>query len=93
MTTDIQKMIEEAIGAGFADEEISDMVNAIQDENRARMERMAKSRATLSDKPLVLLNNEPAWDLGGRKYAVMTETGAIREIVLPLFSAKPKRFK
>jgi hypothetical protein len=93
MTTDIQRMIEEAIGAGFADEEISEMVYAIQDENRAMMERRAQSRAALSDKPLVLLDNEPAWDLGGRKYAVMTETGAIREITLSAFSVKPKRFK
>ena len=90
---DILKLIENSLAEGFADEEIAEMVYAIQDENRARMERMAQSRAALSDRPMVLLDNEPAWDLGGRRYAVMTETGAIREVAMPPSSAKPKRFK
>ena len=90
---DILKLIENSLAEGFADEEIAEMVYAIQDENRARMERRARSRAALSDRPMVLLGNEPAWDLGGRRYAVMTETGAIQEVAVPSSSAKPKRFK
>lgn len=93
MTMDIQKMIEEAIGAEFIDEEISEKVNTIQNKNWAWMELRAQSRAALSRKPMVLLDSEPAWDLGNRRYAIMTETGIIREVIMPLFSAKPKRLK
>lgn len=96
MTTDIHKMIEEAISEGFADEEISDMINAIQDENIKRMERRAQTLAAFAGKPMALLDGEVVWYLGTGKtgdhiYAAMTHDGAMREVILPSSSPKPKR--
>jgi hypothetical protein len=90
---DILRMINEALENGFADEEISDLVNSIQDENRKRMERMAQTRAKFSGKPAVFLDGERVWELGGRRYAVMTETGAVKEVTLSENAPKPKRIK
>lgn len=97
MTTDIHKMIEEAISEGFADEEISDMINAIQDENIKRMERRAQTLAAFAGKPTMILDGEIVWYLGrgatgNHTYAVMMHNGAVREIILPSSSPKPKRF-
>lgn len=89
--TDILKMIENALAEGFADEEVSDMVNAIQDSNRARMERAAQTRTLLAKRPAVVLNGEMSWHLGGGRYAVMTGTGEYREETVPPGSPKPGR--
>jgi hypothetical protein len=89
---DILRMINEALEDGFVDEEISDLVNSIWDENRKRMERMAQTRAKFSDKPTVLFDGEPVWHLGGRRYVKMTETGALAEFTLSETAPKPKRF-
>jgi hypothetical protein len=94
--SDILKLIDSALAEGFADEELAEMVCAIQDENRARMERMAKALGDLSGKPRVLLDGEAAWFLGNGKcgthrYAVMTHTGAMREVILPSSFPKLRR--
>lgn len=89
---DILRLIDNTLAEGFADEEFSDLISAIQEENRVLMERRAQTFVAFSGRPQVLLGSEPAWDLGNRKYAVMTSSGAHREITFSPMSLKPKRF-
>lgn len=88
---DILEMIDEALEVGFSEEELSDMVNAIQDENIALMERRAKTREMFRKHPAVILDGEIAWDLGKGRYVRMSADGSTAEVILAPGAPKPKR--
>ena len=92
----ILQLIDSALAESFADEDISDLVHAIQSENVERMARRARTLSALSGKPTVLLDGEIAWELGqssadNRRYAVMTHSGMVQEVTFPSSTPKPRR--
>lgn len=89
----ILEMIDEALDVGFSEEELSDMVNAIQDENIAMMERRARTRDMFRRRPVAVVNGEIAWDLGNGRYVAMTNDGGTMEMILQPGDARPKRIR